>query len=84
MAMPSEKQLAELAKVVRSVLAAVRTKVRNCTAIHLFYAGPSGGAITIGREINPRMNPCVHIYEYSQQAEPRYRLALTLTEDLSL
>jgi hypothetical protein len=46
--------------------------------LHLFYAGPPPGAIVIGQEINPRMNPPIALYEYSRLSTPRYRLVLTL------
>jgi hypothetical protein len=80
----SRQQLTELAKIVRETLTAVRNLVRDCTAIHIFYAGPTGGAIVLGQAINPRMNPPVHLYQYSQQSSPRYQQALVLTEDVSL
>jgi hypothetical protein len=80
----SPSQLQELTKVLRQTLAAIRAKVPRCKAIHVFYAGPTGGAIVLGQIINPRMNPPVHLYQYSQQTSPRYQHALTLTEALSL
>lgn len=80
----SPKQLQKLTQVLRRALTAIRTKVPRCTGIHIFYAGPTGAAIILGQTINPRMNPPVYLYQYSQQASPRYRHALTLTESLSL
>ena len=79
----SPRQLSTLAQVFRATLAAIRSKVPRCTRIHLFYAGPTGGCIVLGQQINPRMNPPVELYQYSQQTSPRYQQALTLTEDLS-
>ena len=80
----SPKQLQELTRVLRRTLTAIRTNVPRCTSIHVFYAGPTGGAIVLGQTINPRMNAPVHLYQYSQQTSPRYQHALTLTETLSL
>lgn len=80
----SPRQLRELTPVIRSTLAAVRAKLPRARALHVFYAGPTGGAVVLGQAINPRMNPVVHLYEYSRQASPRYRLALTLTEELAV
>jgi len=80
----SPKQLQKLTEVLRRTLAAIRAKIPRCTGIHVFYAGPTGGAIVLGQTINPRMNPPVHLYQYSQQTSPHYRHALTLTEALSL
>jgi hypothetical protein len=76
----SPKQLSVLGKTFRTVLAKLRTLVPNCTRIHLFYAGPTGGAITIGQQINPRMNPPIELYEYSRQTKPNHRWALTLED----
>jgi hypothetical protein len=78
------EQLQELARVMRRVLASVRAARPRCCAVHLFYAGPTGGAVALGQTINPRMNPPVHVYQYSQQTSPRYQLALTLTGELAL
>ena len=50
----SPKQLAQLGQRFRAILAGLRSQVPNCTRIHLFYAGPTGGAITVGQQINPR------------------------------
>ena len=76
----SPTQLAELGAIFRNVLDAIRKRLPNTERIHLFYAGPSGGAIVIGQQINPRMNPPVETYEYSRQWSPRYRHALTIAE----
>jgi hypothetical protein len=80
----SPRQLQELTKVLRRILAAIRAKVPRCSGVHIFYAGPTGGAIVLGQTVNPRMNPPVHLYQYSQQTLPRYQYALTLTEALGL
>lgn len=77
----SPKQLDYLGNIFRNVLAEIRTKIPYCQHIHLFYAGPAPGAVIIGQQINPRMNPPVHTYEYSRQDSPRYELALTLRKE---
>jgi len=69
-----------LGQVFRQVLTVIRNKVPKCPRIHLFYAGPTGGCVVIGQQINPRMNPPVEVYEYSRQSIPRYQRALTLEE----
>jgi hypothetical protein len=73
-------QLLEFAKEFRGVLQAIRDRVPNARRIHLFYAGPSGGAIVAGQAINPRMNPPVLLYEYHRQKDPRYEHTLTLRD----
>ena len=73
-------QLAALARTFRDVLTALRGLIPGCSKIHLFYAGPTPGAIVIGQQINPRMNPPVEVYQYSHQAKPCYQRALTLKE----
>ena len=77
----SPQQLSELGKVFRQTLANIRRLVPHCQSIHLFYAGPTGGGVTLGQQINPRMNPPVKLYQYSRQTTPRYQLVLTLLED---
>jgi hypothetical protein len=76
----SFNQLMQLGRSFRQVLTTIRNKVPRCSHIHLFYAGPTGGGIIIGQQINPRMNPPVEVYEYSRQSNPCYRWALKLDE----
>jgi hypothetical protein len=73
------EQLAALSRHFHGVLKGLREKAPGCRRIHLFYAGPTGGAIALGQAINPRMNPAVALYEYSRQREPRYEHVVTLT-----
>lgn len=75
----SPDQLRALSRAFRGVLADVRRLAPNCRRLHLFYAGPTGGAIVVGQAINPRMNPPVALYEYSRHRQPRYEHVLTLT-----
>lgn len=79
----SLQQLSKLGKVFRQTLANIRRLVPHCQRIHLLYAGPTGGGITLGQQINPRMNPQVLLYQYSRQSTPRYQLALILLESIS-
>jgi len=74
----SPKQLTKLSEIFQQVLLTIRKKVPFCSRIHLFYAGPTGGGIVIGQQINPRMNPPVEVYEYSRNSVPCYKLGLTL------
>ena len=76
----SPKQLDRLGQAFRQTLAVIREKVPRCSQIHLFYAGPTGGAVSVGQQVNPRMNPPVRVYQYSRQTTPRYRWALTLED----
>jgi len=77
------EQLHQLGIRFRGILASLRRLLPKCRRIHLFYAGPTGGAIVLGQQINPRMNPPVELYQYSRQSSPAYSRALTLTEDLA-
>jgi hypothetical protein len=74
----SPEQLYSLGKSFRQTLASIRSKAPHCSRIHLFYCGPTGGAIIVGQQINPRMNPPVELYEYSRHSSPQHRHALTL------
>lgn len=46
--------------------------------IHLFYAGPAGLAIEIGRGINPNIWSEVYLYQYNNRTKPKYQYALTI------
>jgi SMODS-associated and fused to various effectors sensor domain len=78
----SPRQLSVLGQTFRTVLSQLRDKVPNCTRLHLFYAGPTGGAVVLGQQINPRMNPPIELYEYSRQISPNHQRALTLDENV--
>lgn len=51
---------------------------RRYDSIHLFYAGPAGLAVEIGRCINTNTLPRVHTYHYRVRETPRYELAITI------
>jgi hypothetical protein len=46
--------------------------------IHLFYAGPAGLAIEIGRGINSNIWCDVCLYQYNNRTKPKYQYALTI------
>ncbi|MED4632866.1 SAVED domain-containing protein [Peribacillus frigoritolerans] len=46
--------------------------------IHLFYYGPAGLAVELGRTINDSMLPEVHIYEHNRRGERKYTRAITI------
>lgn len=46
--------------------------------IHLFYDGPAGLAIEIGRGINPSIWSEVCLYQYNGRMKPKYQYALTI------
>ncbi len=72
------EQLALLSRTFRGILKDINRLVPHCTGLHLFYAGPTGGAIVLGQAINPRMVPQVALYQYERLQEPRYKRVLTL------
>lgn len=74
----SPSQVDAIRRAFRDVLGQIRNLVPYCERIHLFYAGPPSGAIAIGQQINPRMNPPIVLYEYSRSSTPRYQEVLTL------
>jgi hypothetical protein len=76
----SPGQLQVLGRTFRSTVAELRRLVPNADQLHLFYAGPTGGAVVVGQSINPKMNPPVALYEYNRQRQPRYERVLTLSE----
>lgn len=75
----SLEQLDGLNEKFRLILSDINNRFGGrCTEIHLFYAGPTAGAINLGRAINPRMNPPVHLYEYDRSSQSPYTATLTL------
>ena len=76
----SPDQLRDLGNKFLATLDEICSKVPNHRRIHLFYAGPSAGAVIIGQRINPRMTRPVELYQYSTQTLPQYQHALTLTD----
>ncbi|KAB2371896.1 hypothetical protein CN300_01035 [Bacillus thuringiensis] len=46
--------------------------------IHLFYAGPTGLAIEIGRGINPNIWGEVCLYQYNNRMSPKYQYTLSI------
>ena len=71
-------QLRALEQEFRNLLNIVNRLVPQCQLLHLFYAGPTGGAVVLGQVINPRMNPKVALYQYERRQDPRYKRVLTL------
>ena len=69
-------QIEQLGRLYRDQLDKIRVQFSDrCESIHILYAGPTAGAISLGRAINPRMNPTVHLYEYQNGAyEPAFTL----------
>ena len=74
----SPDQVVALRRTFRETVSRIREVVPKCLRIHLFYAGPTAGAVAIGQTINPRMNPNVITYEYNRKRVPRYERVLTL------
>lgn len=70
----------EIQTVQSKMKAAVELLVQeyDYEKIHLFYAGPAGLAINIGRGINPRMWGNVSLYQYDKRTHPRYNFAFSL------
>lgn len=78
----SRTQLDELSAHYREAVAFIRNRLgKACTGVHLFYAGPTGGAIAIGRQHNPWMNPPLHLYDYDIGKSPPYDHVLVLGQD---
>lgn len=50
----------------------------NYSEIHLFYAGPAGLAVEIGRLIRETMWPKVFVYNYQNSRTVKYKLKLEL------
>lgn len=76
----SERQLIESGRIFREILSKLRLEIPDLNLIHLFYAGPTSGGIGIGRQINPKMNPPIYIYEFNRIKKPNYKNSIILNE----
>ncbi|RKD26475.1 hypothetical protein BEP19_16690 [Ammoniphilus oxalaticus] len=69
---------------VSSILSLFREEIYDMitkngySEVHLFYAGPAGLAVEIGRCINKSMWPDVYIYNYDNRKNPKYQMAITI------
>lgn len=52
----------------------------NYKEIHLFYAGPAGLAVEIGRLIRRSMWPKVHLYNFQRNRDVKYERAFIINE----
>lgn len=73
-------QFRELQEAFRSTWKRISRRFPDAERIHVFYAGPTPGAIALGRTHNPRMHPLLLLYEYDRNASPRYERVLTIGE----
>lgn len=53
----------------------------NITQIHLFYSGPVSLALNLARKISKRTDPEFIVYNYMNNANPKYKWAINLSED---
>jgi len=74
----SETQVVGLGKSFRDILNNIRIHTPNLKKIHLFYAGPTAGAITLGRQINSKMNPIIQLYEFDINKVPSYQKSIAI------
>lgn len=74
----SEQQILDLSQQFRKILNNIIAYMVNIQKVHLFYAGPTAGAIAIGRQINPNMNPPVQLYEFTFNKRPNYKKSILL------
>lgn len=60
-------QLEKFAKVYRQLLTEVREKHGTDCEIHLFPAVPVSVAVTCGKELLPKVDPRIHIYDFDNE-----------------
>lgn len=48
-------------------------------SLHVFYAGPLGLAMLLGREVNPNVHPPLVVYDHKAREHPPYKAAVQLT-----
>ena len=52
----------------------------NCNNIHIFYSGPAGLAVELGRIIRKNMFPIVSLYQYQRNSSPKYSFTFTIND----
>lgn len=53
-------------------------QIKGYSEIHLFYFGPAGLALEIGRCINATMFPYVSLYQFNERDNPRHKFAFAI------
>ncbi|HFJ9249432.1 HNH endonuclease [Bacillus anthracis] len=71
------EQVKNIQQIFKSTVESLNNKNRY-DEIHLFYAGPAGLAVEIGRSINKNMWPFVNLYHYQYRESPRYQWAFKI------
>lgn len=60
-------QLEKFAKVYRQLLMEIREKHGSDCEIHLFPAVPVSVAVTCGKELLPKVDPKIHVYDFDNE-----------------
>ncbi|MCD1257652.1 SAVED domain-containing protein [Paenibacillus athensensis] len=55
-----------------------QTQQKRYKEIHLFYSGPAGLAVEIGRSINTRIWPNIYLYSYNVRHTPHHQMAFSV------
>lgn len=71
------EHVSQVVKLFKSNVEKLHEKNRY-NDIHLFYAGPAGLAVELGRCINKNTLPYIHLYHYRFRELPRHQFALTV------
>lgn len=79
----SPGQLDALGETAIEVFGRLRQVFPNARRWHLFFAGPAAGAVKVGQQLNPSMNPPVQLYEFKRTGSPRYTASLCLTGEVA-
>ncbi len=69
------EHIEEIKKIFKHQIEEFLKVNRIITEIHLFYAGPAGLAIELGRSVNKSMWPFINLYHYEFRSNPRYQFA---------
>jgi len=74
----TREQVEEFLGVWRVLIGETRRSHGNACQVHLVPAIPNAIAVEIGRSLNPKTHPRLHIYDYNSRWPDQFRLAMTI------
>lgn|GEM_PF-3211828 len=74
-------EITDISIIFRKSIDKIISDYPNVTHIHLFYSGPVSLAINLARKISKRTDPKFIVYNFMNNASPKYKWAINLNED---
>ena len=74
-------EITDISIIFRKSIDKIISDYPNVTHIHLFYSGPVSLAINLARKISKRTDPKFIVYNFMNNASPKYKWAININED---